>query len=81
MIDLRYGGIHVVGGRFVVDVAVNSAYKMYCQSHLNPGEFRLDVLGFCLAIVDGYCHLYRKNLLSTAQFRGSPSLHHPENNF
>ena len=60
MIDLRYGDIHVVGGRLVVDVAVNSAYEKYCQSHLNPGEFRLDALGICLAIVDGYCHLYRK---------------------
>ena len=31
--------------RFVVDVSVNNAYQIYHQSHLNPGEYRLDVLG------------------------------------
>ena len=33
--------------QFVVDVAVNNAYQIYRQSHLNSGEYRLDALGFC----------------------------------
>ena len=81
MIDLRYGGSHLVGGRFVADVAVNSAFEIYRQSHLNPGEFRLDALGFSLVIVDGYYHLYRKSLPSTTQSTGSRGLHPSANNF
>ena len=66
--------------RFVVDVAVNNAYQIYRQSHLNPREYRLDALGFRRAIVDAYYHLYRKILPSTTLFTGSRSLHHPANN-
>ena len=41
---------------FVVNVAVNNAYQIYCQSHLNPREYRLDALGFRRAIVSAhYC--------------------------
>ena len=61
---------------FVVDVCINNAYQIYCQLHLNPGEYRLDVLGFHWAIVDAYYRLYRKSLVVT----GSQSLHHPVNN-
>ena len=32
--------------RFAVDVTVNNAYQICRQSHLNPGEYRLDALGF-----------------------------------
>ena len=32
--------------RFIVDVAVNNANQIYHQSHLYPGEYRLDALGF-----------------------------------
>ena len=32
--------------RFVVYVAVNKAYQIYYQFYLNPGEYRLDALGF-----------------------------------
>ena len=64
----------------VVDVVVNNAYQIYGQSYLNPGEYRLDTLGFRRAIVDVYYHLYRKSLPSTTLFAGSRSLHHPENN-
>ena len=60
--------------QFVVDVAVNNAYQIYRQSHLNPGEYRLD------AIVDAYCYLYRKSLSSSTLFTSSRSLHHPANN-
>ena len=66
--------------RFVVDVAVNNAYQTYCQSHLNPGEYRLDALSFCGAIVDVYYRLYRKALPSTTLFTGSLNLHQPANN-
>ena len=33
--------------QFVVNVFVNNAYQIYCQSHLNPGEHGLDALSFC----------------------------------
>ena len=68
--------------QFVVDVAVNNVYQINRQSHLNPGEYRLDPLGFCRASVDVYVyyHLYRKSLLSTTLFAGNRSLHHPANN-
>ena len=33
--------------RFAVDVAVNNAYQIYRQSHVNLGEYRLDALSFC----------------------------------
>ena len=66
--------------RFVVDVFVNIAYQIYRQSHLNPGEYRLDNLGFRRAIVDAYYRLYRKSLPSTTLFTGSRRLQHPANN-
>ena len=47
---------------FVVDVAVNNAYQINRQSHLNPREYRLDVLCFHRAIVDAFYRLYRKSL-------------------
>ena len=65
--------------RFAV-VTVNNAYQIYCQFHLNPGEYRLDALGFRRAIVDAYYGLYRKSLPFTTLFTGSRSLHHPANN-
>ena len=65
---------------FVVDVAVNNAYQIYRQSHLNSGEYRLDALGFCWAIVDPYYTLYRKSLPSTALFTASHRLYHPADN-
>ena len=43
--------------RFVVDVNVSNAYQIYRQSHFNPGEDRLDSLGFHQANVDAYYHL------------------------
>ena len=43
--------------QFVVDVAINNAYQIYHQSHLNPGEYRLDDLGFCRAIADAHYRL------------------------
>ena len=46
----------------------------------NPGEHRLDPLGFRRAIVDAYYRLYRKSLASTTLFTGSRSLHHPASN-
>ena len=64
--------------RFVVDVTVNNVYQIYHQSHLNPGEYRLDALGFRRAIADAYYHLYRKSLPSTTLFTNSRSLHHPK---
>ena len=45
----RNGGGHLFD---VVDVAVNIAYQIYHQPHLNLGECRLDVLSFYRAIVD-----------------------------
>ena len=57
--------------RFVVDVVVNNAYQIHSQSHLNPGEDRLDALGFRLAIVDAYSRLYKKSLPSTTIHRYS----------
>ena len=62
---------------FVVDAAVNNAYQIYCQSHLNYGEYRVDYLGVRGLIVDVYYRLYRKNLLSTTLFTGGRSLRHP----
>ena len=59
--------------RFIVDVAVNNAYQIYCQSHLNPGEYRLDALVFRRAIVDAYYGLYRKTLVFTTLFTDSRS--------
>ena len=38
--------------RFVVNVAVDNAYEIYCQFHLNPGKYRLNAFGSSLAIVD-----------------------------
>ena len=67
--------------QFVVDVTINNAYQIYCQSHLNPGEYRLDDLGFRRVIVDKYYHPNRNSLRSTALFTGSRSLNHPANNF
>ena len=32
--------------RFLVNVAVNNTYQIYCQSHLNHGAYRLDTLRF-----------------------------------
>ena len=37
---------------FVVEVTVNNAYQIYWKTHLNPGEYRLDALGFRRVIVD-----------------------------
>ena len=59
--------------RFVIDVAVSNAYQIYRPPHLNPGKYRLDVLGFRRAIVDAHYHLYRKGLPSTTLFTGSRS--------
>ena len=67
--------------RFVADVAVNNAYQIYRQSHLNPGEYRLDAFRFRRTNVDAYYRLYRKSLPSTTLFAGSRSLHHPAKNF
>ena len=67
--------------RLIVDVIVNNAYQIYRQSHLNPGEYKLDALGFCRDVVDAHYRLYRKNLLCTTLFTGSRSLHHPAGNF
>ena len=64
--------------RFVVDVAINNAYHIYCQSQLSPREYRLDALGSRRAIFDAYYRLYRKSLPSTTVLRGSCSLHHPQ---
>ena len=60
---------------FAIDVTVNNFCQIYCQSHLDPGEYRLDALGFRRAIVDGYYYLYRKSLPSTTLFTGSRSFH------
>ena len=65
---------------FVVEVTVNNAYQIYWKTHLNPGEYRLDALGFRRVIVDAYCYLCRKSLPSTTLFTGSHSLHHPAKN-
>ena len=67
--------------QFVVDVAVNSAYQMYHQSHFNPGEYRLDALGSRRTIAGAYYYLYRKSLPSSTLFTSSRSLHHPGNNW
>ena len=72
MINLRTKKWQLPLFRFVVDVAFNNTYQIYRQSHLNPGEQRLDALDFRRAIVDVYYRLYRKSLLSTT----SP-LHYP----
>ena len=66
--------------QFAVDVTVNNAYQIYRQSHLNPGEYRSDALGFCRAIVDVYYHLYRKRMPFATLFTGIRILHHPANN-
>ena len=65
----RSGGDHLF--RFVLDVTVNNAYWIYCQSNLNPGEYRSDAFGFHRAIVDAYYRPYRKILLSLTLFTGS----------
>ena len=80
MINLRIKRLWWPLFQFVVDVAVNIAYQIYCQSHLNPGEYRLDALGFRQAIVDAYYRQYRKSLPSATLSTGSRSLHHPANN-
>ena len=59
--------------RFVIDVAVSNAYQIFRPPHLNPGKYRLDVLGFRRAIVDAHYHLCRKSLPSTTLFTGSRS--------
>ena len=46
--------------RFVIDVAVNNAYQIYRQPNLNPGEDRMDALGFHRAIGNAYYGLHRK---------------------
>ena len=66
--------------QFVVNVFVNNAYQIYCQSHLNPGEHGLDALSFCWDIVDAYYRLCGKTLLSVTLFIGNRNLHHPANN-
>ena len=50
--------------RFVVDAAVNNAYQIYRQSHLNPGEYRLGALGFHRAIVDACYRQCRKSAVT-----------------
>ena len=49
--------------RFVVDVTVSNTYQIYCQPHLNSGEYGLDALDFLRAIVDTYYRLHRKSRL------------------
>ena len=61
--------------RFVVDVAV----QIYRQSHLNPGKYRLNFLGFRRDIVDAY-YTFTESLPSTTLFAGSRTLHHLANN-
>ena len=65
---------------FIVDVAINNAHQIYCQSHINTEVYRLDALGFHQAIVDANYNLYRKRLPSTTILTGSHSLHQPANN-
>ena len=66
--------------RFVVDVVVNNVYQIYNQSHLNPGECRLDVLGLSRAILNAYYRLFTKGFPSTTLFAGSCNLHRHANN-
>ena len=66
--------------QFVIDVAINNAYQIYRQSHLNRGEYTLNSLGFHRTVVDAFYRLHRKSLSSTTLFTYSRSLHHPPNN-
>ena len=66
--------------RFVVYVAVNKAYQIYYQFYLNPGEYRLDALGFRWAIANAYYHLYKNSLLSITLFTSSCSSNRAANN-
>ena len=79
MINLRTNKCWWPPFRFVGDVVVNNAYQIYRQSHLNPGEYRLDALGFHQAIVDACYHLQKKSLPSATPFTGSCSLDYPAN--
>ena len=54
-------------------VAVNNAYQIYRQAHLNPEEYRYGALDLFRGIFDVYYHLYRKSLPSTTLFTGSHS--------
>ena len=66
--------------RSVIDMTVNNSYQIYWQSHLNPGKYTLNAVGFRQAMVDAYYRLYRKSFPSITLFTSSCSLRHPANN-
>ena len=66
--------------RSVIDMTVNNSYQIYWQSHLNPGKYTLNAVGFRQAMVDAYYRLYRKSLPSITLFKSSCSYNHPANN-
>lgn len=66
--------------RFVLDASVNNAYQLYRMREIQPGEKKLDALGFRRAIVLAYFNLYRKETSFETLFRGSRKLHNPAEN-
>ena len=66
--------------RFGIDVSVNNAYQLYRMRILNPGEKKLDALGFRRAIVDAYYRKFRKAATNTVLYPGNRRLHNPAEN-
>ena len=66
--------------RFVVDLSVNNAFQLYRMKETQPGERKLDALGFRRAIVDAYYRLYRRNKSFETLFHGSRRLNNPAEN-
>ena len=65
--------------RFVVDVAVNNSFLLYRLRNLDPGETKLNALGF-RAIVDAYFRLFRKGVPNFNLYPSNRILHHPAQN-
>ena len=59
--------------RFCVDVSVNNAFQIYRERDLQPGEIKLDLLGFRRSVVETYFLLFRNKEAPSALYRGNRS--------
>ena len=59
--------------RFWIDLSVNNAFQIYRERDLEPGEIKLNLLGFRKSIVETYFLLFRNKEARSTFYRSNRS--------
>ena len=58
---------------FCIDVSLNNTFQIYRERDLQPGELKLDLLGFRRSIVETYFLVFRNKEDPSTLYRGNRS--------